>query len=515
MKLVRILGVSSALCLGACAPQAQETNQWDQVSQQLKQLQENFDRQQRELRERFEKTIQEQQAQINALKQQLEAVKTNAPVAAPSPSAAAPAPANASAPATVPGPAVPEPTAASAPAATATAGWNPANPIRLQSGGSYLDVGLVGDFVFGSSTADDIEGGTQLGGHDPNQRGFTVQGVEANFQGAVDPYFRGNANLAYLLDSHGDSSVELEEGWLETISLPLNLQVRAGQMLTEFGRLNTQHPHAWEFVDTSLVNGRFLGGDGLRNPGARVSWLTPTPFYSELFLSVQNSQGETAYSFRNDNGDEPLFGRPVTQGHVDSLGDLLFTPRYAVSFDLSDTQTLLGGVSAAFGPNGSGNDTTTQIYGTDLYWKWKPANAHAGFPFVSWQTEAMLRRYEAGATLDGGYTTGLPGISLPQETLTDWGLYTEIAYGFRRGWVAAVRGDYVTPNGDSAYEAILGPDRQRAERWRISPNLTWYPTEFSKLRLQYNFDERKYIGPDHSVWFQFEFLIGAHAAHKF
>jgi len=55
----------------------------------------------------------------------------------------------------------------------------------------------------------------------------------------------------------------------------------------------------------------------------------------------------------------------------------------------------------------------------------------------------------------------------------------------------------------------------RAQRWRLSPNLTWYPTEFSKIRLQYNYDKRSGIGSDHSVWLQFEFLLGAHAAHKF
>jgi hypothetical protein len=41
--------------------------------------------------------------------------------------------------------------------------------------------------------------------------------------------------------------------------------------------------------------------------------------------------------------------------------NLLFVPRYAVSFDLFDTRTLLTGVSAAFGPNGSGADTDAQI----------------------------------------------------------------------------------------------------------------------------------------------------------
>ena len=53
------------------------------------------------------------------------------------------------------------------------------------------------------------------------------------------------------------------------------------------------------------------------------------------------------------------------------------------------------------------------------------------------------------------------------------------------------------------------------ERWRIAPALTFFPTEFSKVRLQYNFDERRDAGTDHSIWLQFEFLLGAHAAHKF
>ena len=57
--------------------------------------------------------------------------------------------------------------------------------------------------------------------------------------------------------------------------------------------------------------------------------------------------------------------------------------------------------------------------------------------------------------------------------------------------------------------------RTRDGRWRVSPNLTWFPTEFSKIRLQYNYDRRDELGEDHSVWLQFEFLLGAHAAHKF
>lgn len=409
-----------------------------------------------------------------------------------------------------------------------------------------MDVGLVATFAAGGSTASDL-GGLESGGHDPYQRGFNLQGVEMNLAGAVDPYFRGNVNLVYSTDAAGESFFELEEAWAETLALPANLQLRVGQIYTDFGRQNPTHLHTWSFVDAPLVNGRLLGPDGLRNPGARLAWLLPTAFYSELSLGVQNSHGETATSFRSgghSHGGEEAEGLPLGYRHPDNdrglrhVTDLLFSPRYTVSLDLTDTQTVLAGGSAAFGPNANGaegaGDTATQIYGVDLTWKWKSAHSHGGFPFVQWQTEAMLRRYEAGAfdwdengngALDPGEVedtvTGLP-VQLAGETLTDYGLYSQVTYGFRKGWVAGLRADYVT--GDRAdYEARalaldgepLGRDPLRRERWRLSPNLTWFPSEFSKVRLQYNFDDRKGFGEDHSVWLQLEFLLGAHAAHKF
>lgn len=498
----------------ASAVGAQETNEVELLQREL-----------RELRERMQ-----------SLEQKLNSAATNSTLLA-SPDSNGSAPTSAS--------------------ATPAKGWLPSDPLRIGRGGTYADIGLVGTFAAGGSTTKDIEGGTQLGGHDPNQNGFTVQGVEMNLQGAVDPYLRGNANLLFSVDSGGESFMELEEAWLETVSLPGNFQIRAGQILSEFGRANAQHPHTWGFVDSPLVNGRFLGADGLRNPGARLSWLAPTPFYSELMLGIQNSQGETAASFRSDGdahmgeGEERLpFGYRHAENDrgVRHVTDLLFTPRYAMSFDVTDQQALVLGASGAFGPNASGGsgDTVTQIYGLDLYWKWKPSNAHAGFPFVSFQTEVMVRRYQLGAFdwdengnggdndgdgfVDAGIITDATGLApavLASETVTDYGGYAQLLYGFRQGWVAGLRFDYVTGER-AAYEragllladgngggTLLGRDPQRNERWRLTPNLTWYPTEFSKIRLQYNYDDRRDLGRDHSVWLQFEFLLGAHAAHKF
>lgn len=485
-KLVLVL----ALTAGATSLRAQETNQVEQLQQQLLRMQESFERIQRE-----------QGAQIAALTKQLNELAGRRSADAGRSSLEqqraddlVPAQAN-------------------KPPPVFSKSWSPSDPIRIGKGGAYADLSMVGTFAVGGSTADDI-GALQLGGHDPNQRGFTVQGAELNLQGAVDPYFRANANVAFLIGNGGETGVELEEAWLETVSLPGNLQIRAGQYLTDFGRLNSQHPHAWGFVDAPIVSGRLLGEDGLRNPGARLSWLMPSPFYSELFLGVQNSQGGSAHGFRSDNGGEPFFDRMDTVRGVKGFSDMLYAARYAASFELTDNQTLLGGLSAVFGPNGSGDNTDTQIFGADVYWKWKSPNAHGGFPFVSWQTEAMLRRCQAGASTSVDLTGDSVSDFVPRETVADWGAYSQVLWGFKPGWVAGLRGDYATGN-QAEYEKLYGPDLSRATRWRISPNLTWYPSEFSKLRLQYNCDDRDRLGVDHSVWLQFEFLLGAHAAHKF
>jgi hypothetical protein len=401
-----------------------------------------------------------------------------------------------------PAAATPPPPAPPAPVETATAPWTPAAPISLLRGGrGYLNISFDALIDAGWSTDADVPQ-LETGDHDPNQRGFSLPNEEIFLDGAVDPYFRGVADIVFKLNEENETQVELEEVYLTTLSLPWNLQAKTGQYFTEFGRINQQHPHAWDFVDQPLVIGRFFGPEGLRNPGARLSWLLPVPFYSELYASVQNSQGGTAFSFRNE--EDPPFDRPPVSRPVTGLGDMLWVPRWVTSFDLTDSQTLVAGVSGAFGPNASGENTYTQIYGGDVYWKWKPSWQSGGFPFVSFQGEVLGREYEAGRAVVGGAV-------LPAETVGNWGWYAQVLYGFTQRWVAGLRGEWVS----GGCGASAGISQSCAKRSRFSPDLTFYPTEFSKLRLQYNFDHSQAIGDDSSVWLQIEFLLGDHAAHKF
>src|SRR5947199_7926958 len=278
---------------------------------------------------------------------------------------------------------------------TTGAGASLTQPITIGGGKNYMNISLDGLFALAYSSARDLHN-IEVGDHDPQQRGFNARNTELAFDGAVDPYFEGFANIVFKLDNDNETDVEVEEAFMQTTSLPYNLQLKAGQFFAAFGRLNPVHPHAWEFVDTSLVNGLFLGPDGLRGVGAQISWTLPLPWYSQLIFASQNGRGGTGFSFRNPGEDGMFFDRITTDREVRGLQDFVWIPRFENSFNLSETQTVLAGVSGAFGSNETGANSRTQIYGGDFLYKWKSARAEGGFPFVKWQTEFMYRRFEAG-----------------------------------------------------------------------------------------------------------------------
>ncbi len=338
----------------------------------------------------------------------------------------------------------------------------------------------------------------QFGGHDPNKRGFILEALELTFASNIDPYFRGEAHLHFGLDK-GKSFVEVEEGTLTTRALPYGLQIIGGQFFTPFGRQNPRHPHAWDFADQTIVNTLMFGPDGLRNPGVEISALLPLPFYLEAIGSIQNAEGETATSFLF-TPNESFAGRKVIARDIKSPRDLLYTGRIKTSVDLSETVSLVAGTSALFGPNGTGINTDTRIYGVDLFMKWKPISADHGWPFVTLQAEAMQRTYEAG---EGGDT-----ILMPHEVFKNDGSYIQSLVGFTRRWVAGLRYEQA--------DATHPLDPRTGKRTRASSNLTFYPSEFSKIRLQYNND--KSAERDKAIqalFVQYEFLMGAHGAHTF
>jgi len=76
-----------------------------------------------------------------------------------------------------------------------------------------------------------------------------------------------------------------------------------------------------------------------------------------------------------------------------------------------DQQTLVAGASA-LRPKRTGAETRTQIYGVDLYWKWKPPTLSP----ASLSCPGRRRRFT-----NASKRAPDPSLTLPAETLRDWG----------------------------------------------------------------------------------------------
>ncbi len=371
----------------------------------------------------------------------------------------------------------------------------------------------------------------EAGAHDPKRRGFTLQQGELSLAGAVDPYFLGAAYVAFT-----ESEIELEEAFLTTTSLPYDLQARGGYFLLDFGRINPVHPHAWTYLDQPVIVTRLMGGEGLRSVGAEVSWLAPVPWFSQLEVGVTNAdESDLTISFLNDEGG--VGGRPAVDTQIRNLGDLLYLVRFANSWDVSDEISGLVGLSGLYGPNSTGAGAQTFIYGTDLTFKWRPADNFRGWPFVVWQSEFMKRDYTADRFVAGTQVGGESGDghdqegggeeegefpnNLPGGILRDYGFYSYVLWGFKHPWAAGLRLEYATGDGRSVMDGVLVSRQQdpfRGDRLRVSPMLVYHPSEYSRIRLQYNFDNAKFLpgdGDASSVWLGFEVLYGTHPAHQY
>jgi hypothetical protein len=387
-----------------------------------------------------------------------------------------------------------EPPAGETPPAAETPG-EPAPPATGASGLQSLnpDISFIADVAAAWFSA---RPPLESGEHDPRNNGFTLQQLELAASSAVDPYFRFDSFIVFKLPRPPDGGqpgepggVEIEEVYATTTSLPANLQLRVGQFLTRFGRFNPTHPHAWDFVDQPLEIGRLFSPDGNRGLGFELSYLTPLPWYVELVGSVTQDSAVD----------------------VSHWGNLQATVALKQFFSLSDDWSLMWGLSGLAGADPSepaDPDGRAQVAGTDVYLKYRPLSG-GSYTIVSLQAEWFYRRRH----------------DLGIETLHDTGGFAALFWRFAQRWAAAGRWELGTPARTSAGVVMphCGMDNPAcideaflANVQRVSANLTFWPTEFSRIRVQ-GAAALPGGGQDTewSVMTAFEFAVGAHGAHAF
>lgn len=331
----------------------------------------------------------------------------------------------------------------------------------------------------------DQEDPYQSGGHDPTRTGFSLQQLELSLGAAADPYFRLDANLVFSL-----TGVEVEEAYGTTLALPARLQVRAGQLLHRFGRINATHPHAWDFADQPFPIGRVLGGEGNRGLGAELSWLAPLPWSVELVAATTHIEGEATARTWSDAAGLAVRG-PQDLQVVGSLKQF---------FPLGADGSVAWGLSWAGGPSATGRGNRAEVYGTDLYVKWRPISRGGG-GYVGLHSEWLLRRRQ-----------------VPDDVWTDLNAFSQLVWRLDRRWAVAGRHELGTPArglDGAVVDDPLDPG-WTGLRQGITGAVTFFPTEFSRLRLQGGADLPSWEPDVHwNALLALELNIGAHGAHAF
>ena len=105
-----------------------------------------------------------------------------------------------------------------------------------------LDLGVVLDGAYQSEAR-------QWGMRD---KGFGLGHSEILMSSNIDQNFRGQ--LIAVIASHGGTTeFEVEEAFVETLSLPLGVKIKAGRLLSNVGYLNSKHLHEDAFSDRPAV----------------------------------------------------------------------------------------------------------------------------------------------------------------------------------------------------------------------------------------------------------------------
>ena len=317
----------------------------------------------------------------------------------------------------------------------------------------------------------DAQAGTNTQGDDGV--GFLLGTGELFVSAPIDPFLRGYASI----NGTTSQGFDIEEAALVTTALPWNLTVKGGRFFADLGRFSHWHNEALPFVDRPPSLERLVGGEA-QSEGAEVSWLAPMDQYLNVTVGVYNSVGAARF-------DDPAeFGAAKGQRSFSELTYLVHPTTY---FDLTDTLNLeLGGTYLSV-PTGARRG----LYGLDATVRHQPGTSEfyqgtdVGVEWL-WSSE----RFDQAELQDGDTVSG--------RFRRDGG-YAYFESFFGRRFSAGARFDYA--------ENLFGPkDLQRT----YSAFITWKPSEFQRLRLQW--DDVGIDGPDDQRFtLQWTAFIGSHS----
>jgi len=347
---------------------------------------------------------------------------------------------------------------------------------------------------------------------DDERSGFFLRGVGLHLQSSLDPFSFFKA--AVHLSPHG---VELEEAYVTWTGVIPRVNVTLGRFRQQLGVVNRWHKHALDQFDFPLMLLEPFGEEGLNQTGLAIDVLLPRLWAHESTITLQVTNGEHERAFAGE-----FFSLPTTLLRIRSYWDLnrdtyldlgltgilgfahgrgITTEDGAIATGVYDANCRPLALFDAEGnpiqvlaaAPGTGPANERRRYaafgGADLTLAWEPAK-HGRYAALTWRTE-FLYGYQEQSTGDpitwmGGYTA----------------LDARVWQGVNIGFRADLAQPWAVDNDDHSL-------------WQVAPYVSYQPSEFVRLHLEYNALDGDRQPLLHRAIFQVVFAAGPHKHDRY
>jgi len=283
--------------------------------------------------------------------------------------------------------------------------------------------------------------------------------MELGMQSALDPFSRAKVFISF-----GREGVSLEEGYMQWLNLPLNMNLKMGEFKTQFGKLNRYHDHALPQFERPLVLTNFFGLTSLKGFGVSANFLLPSMTADVNELDLEVVTGGVDHSFTSEGKH-----------------NLIYVTHFKNYYDINRSTYFEFGFSGATGHNDQEEMYRSFIGGLDLTLRWAPPD-RAKYRGIEWRTEFLYSRRNA---LD--------------NHINAWGFFSSIQCRLNARWLMSARLDYSQLPWDSDLEEKGG-----------AICFDFWQSEFVFVRFQYTYINRNFDENDSRFIFQTNWAMGPH-----
>lgn len=320
-------------------------------------------------------------------------------------------------------------------------------------------------------------------GGNHQQEEFQARHFELDLQSYLDPYTKIHVVFGYHAPHHestfgapeGDtgfvpSGWGLGEGYVTWLNLPGGLTLTVGKKRQQFGVLNRWHLHALDQTDLPWVLQESFGDHGLSGTGVSIDWLMPhlLSTVNELTVEVMNADNDVAFA-----GSD--------WSHPSILA------RFKSYWDLTSNSYFELGLDGLHGDADREGHLNHDLWALDACYDWYPAGKalYRELTFRGMLLRSILDQEDGG-------------------TRRAWGGYIYGQLKFSPHWIAGLRYDRVFDQREAGHSY-----------WGFSPYMTFWQSEFVRLRGQFSYRKDDLFGIDRRYELQLTVAAGPHKHDKY